>query len=273
MIGRVIIFSGVLFACGYGYHRYQKNRWRREHEAYMSDEQRRRQMEECMDGVWSEPRQLIPDITTDLSGPGEPAARTAAGRMLEVTLTPQAQRNAWAAATHLASEGTTENRDQAIRLMLQNSIAPGCDWSQGYVPYAHDPRFRDVYESAGAILDLAELSRKYGNKNPLADAGALIAPGWVHRTPAPSAEVNTGDYVEIMVDRFSTNPQDDSRYAEWAWVRVDSVDADEVNGVVTFEAPPGAQPNPLRNTESHGFAAGTPVSVPRRCIHRVVHGR
>ena len=273
MLGRVIIISSVVFACGYGWHRHSRNKERRRQQANQSDEQVRRQMEACMEGVWSEPRQLIADIQSSLSGPGEAAAQTAAGRVSEVSLTPQAQRNAWAAGVYLAAEGGTEDRDAAIRLMLQNNVAPLCDWLRGYEPYAHDPRFRDVYESTGAILDLAELSLKYGSRNPLSGNGALIAPGWVHKNPAPSADVRQGDYVEVMVDRFSGSPTDDCRYAEWAWVRVDSSEPESVTGTVTFEAPPGAEANPLRNAESHGFSSGVAVAVPRRCVHRVVHGR
>lgn len=273
MIGRVLIFSGVVFCCGYGWHRYQRRQWERRYHAEQNDEQRKRELDACMDGVWSEPRQLIADIRVGLSGPGEAAAETPAGRLVEVALTPQAQRNAWAAAQYLASEGATEDRDAAIRLILQNNVAPRCNWSAGYAPYVHDPRFRDVYESAGVVMDLAELSLKYGTATPIADKGALVAPGWVHKNPAPSAEARTGDYVEVLVSRYSQNPQDDDRYSEWAWVRVDSSDDDAVTGTVTFETPPGVQANPLRNTEGHGFGAGTPVTVPRRCIHRVVHGR
>ncbi len=273
MIRVVFIASGVVFACGYGYHRYQKHQWKKKYDARQDDEVLKRQLDACMDGVWSEPRQLIADIQVELAGPGEAAAQTPAGRMTEVTLTPQAQRNAWAAAKYLAAEGATEERDAAVRLMLQNNVAPRCDWSSGYTPYAYDPRFRDVYESAAAIMDLAELTLKYGERNPTSDNGALVSPGWVHRNPSPSAEAQSGDYVEVLVSRFSKNPKDEDRYSEWAWVRVDSTDGEHVTGTVTFDTPPGAQANPLRNTESHGFGAGTPAKVPRRCIHRVVHGR
>lgn len=270
MLGQVLVISGVVFCCGYGWHRYQRNQWERRNAAWRDSAETRQRLDACMDGVWSEPRPLIADIDGELVGPAKVAAKTQAGRVMEVSLTPQAQRNAWISASYLAHEGATEDRESAIRLILQNNVAPGCDWSGGYAPYGHDARFRDVYESVGLVLDLAELSMKYGSE---ASGGALVAPGWVHKNPAPSADVRAGDYVEVMVDRFSDDPRDDCRYAEWAWIRVDSSQRDAVTGTVTFDAPPGAQANPLRNGESHGFIAGAPITVPRRCIHRVIHGR
>lgn len=269
---KVVLISGVVFGCGYAWHKWQRRRQQERDRYWESDSARRQDLDACMNGVWSEPRQLIADIVKELAGPAVPASETAAGRVLSVSLTPQAQRNAWASARYLANEGATEERDMAIRLALQNNVAPQCDWGRGVEAYAEDPRFRDVYESVGQILDLAELSGKYGAPQAVAEKGALLAPGWVHKNPAPSADVRAGDFVEVLVDRFSKDPTDDSRYAEWAWILVDSTD-DDLRGTVTYSAPPGAQANALRNTESHGFASGTPIAVPRRCVHRVIHGR
>jgi hypothetical protein len=273
MIGKVIFVSGVIFCCGYGWHRWTKYKSDERRRQWDDSDAKRRQLEQCMEGVWSEPRQLIPDIQHELSGPAEAAAVSSAGRVAEATLTPQAQRNAWQASKYLAAEGLTENRDGAIKTVLA-ATAPGCDWSRGYLPYAHYPRFRDVWESAGVILDLAELSLKYGKRSSTAGNGALVTPGWVHKNPAPTADLKPGDFVEVLVDKFSPSPEDDSRYAEWAWVRVDGAGVGEdINGTITYEAPPGAQANSLRNTESHGFGPGTPILIQRRCIHRVIHGR
>lgn len=272
MIGRVLIFSGVVFSCGYAWHRYTKFRDEEQRRQYDTSEAQRQQLEECIAGVWSEPRQLIADIQSGLAGPGEAASQSTAGRVVEVSLTPQAQRNAWEAAKYLATEGLTEDRDAAVKRVLAVT-APGCDWSQGYMPYAQDARFRDVWESAGTILDLAELSHKYAPRSATTGNGTLVNPGWIHHNPAPSADLQTGDYIEVMLDKFSPDPGDDSRYAEWAWVRIDQATADVVTGCITHEAPPGGQANSLRNTESHGFGPGSPLSVPRNSIHRVVHGR
>ena len=274
MSGRILIVSGVVFCCGFAWDRRQRGRDRDRRRASETDESTRRALEECLKDVWSEPRQLIADVQRETVGPAESAARPMDGRIAEVSLTPQAQRDAWASAKHMASEGMTEDRQQALRMLLQHNVAPLCDWSNGYAPYQHDPRFRDVYESTALILDLAELSLKYGDATPTDGNGAVVAPGWIHCQPAPSGVVRTGDNVEFMVDRFSASPDDGSRYAEWAWIRVDAAPGGAgVTGVVTYDAPPGAQANTLRNTESHGFGPGTPVTVPRRCIHRVVNGR
>lgn len=273
MIGKVIFFSGVLFCCGYGWHRYTRHQAAERRRRWDDSEARRKQLDESMEGIWSEPRQLIPDIQLELSGPAEAKATSTTGRLAETTLTPQAQRNAWEAAKYLSTEGMTEDRDGAVKRILSCSV-PGCDWSQGYTPYAQDSRFRDVWESAGLLLDLAELALKYGCRSSTAGNGAMVSPGWVHTNPAPTADLKAGDFVEVLVDKFSPSPEDDSRYAEWAWVRVDSVPSGrDITGTITHEAPPGAQANNLRNTESHGYGPGTPVSVPRRCVHRVIHGR
>jgi hypothetical protein len=271
MIGRIIVVSGVIFCCGFAWDRYRRRA--RAPGDGVDPGAEARFLEECLLGVWSEPRQLIADVQRDLAGPAQEAARHA-DRLVEVALTPQAQRNAWAAARHLATEGTTEDRAMSVRIILQHHVAPRCDWTGGYAPYQQDPRFRDVYESVALLLDLAELSLKYGDREPVQENGALVSPGWVHSNPAPSGDLRNGDFVEVLVDRYSSSPEDAGRYGEWAWVRLDSVSMEEaVVGVVTYDAPPGAAPNTLRNTESHGFGPGTPVTVPRRCIHRVVHGR
>lgn len=269
---KLFLICGAVFGGGYAWHRYQRRREQEAQDGWDDEAARRQQYDACMQGVWSEPRQLIADIVQQLHGPAKTAAETATGRLVSVSLTPQAQRNAWASAIYLANEGATEARDAAIRLALQNNVAPRCDWSRGHEEYAVDPRFRDVYESVGQILDLAELAGKYGSTAAVANKGALVATGWVHRNPAPSAEVRPGDFVEVMVDRFCDDPTDDSRYAEWAWVLIDSV-GEVLHGTVTFAAPPGAQANALRNTESHGVGVGTPVAIPPRCVHRVIHGR
>jgi len=273
LIGRVIFVSGVIFCCGYGWHRYTRYKESERQRTWDTSEAARRQLDECMDGVWSEPRQLIADIQSELTGPAEAAATSIAGRIAEVSLTPQAQRNAWEAAKYLATEGLTEDRDGAVKRVLE-ATAGGCDWSQGYLPYASDPRFRDVWESAGTLLDLGELSLKYGRRGATEGNGALVTPGWVHKNPAPTADLRSGDFIEVLVDKFSPSPEDDSRYAEWAWVRVDNaLPGGDITGTVTHEAPPGAQANNLRNSESHGFGPGCPMAVPRHCVHRVVHGR
>jgi hypothetical protein len=273
MLGKVIVISGVVFCCGYGWHRYKKSQTEEERQQRDNSDAERRKLEECLEGIWSEPRQLIADIEQNLTGPAEAAAQSSAGRIVEVTLTPQSQRNAWEASKHLATEGRTQDRDQGIKYVLA-ATAPGCDWSRGYMPYASDARFRDVWESAGKILDLAELSLKYGNRSSTEGNGALVTPGWVHNNPAPTADLQSGDFVEVLVDRFSPSPEDEGRYVEWAWIRVDGASSDsDVTGTISYEAPPGAQANTLRNTESHGYSPGSPVTVPRHCIHRVVHGR
>lgn len=274
-VGRVLFVSGVVFACGYGLHRYQRRKqWESERSA--GDRERQaRELEECMLGVWSEPRDLIADVRQGLHGPADQAAHAANGRMLEVSLTPTAQRDAWSIAKYLSKEGRTQDRESAIRTMLQQIVAPGCDWSNGWQPYRNDPRFRDVYESTGNLLDLAELALKYAPRSTTAGRGALVCPGWVHEKPAPTADVRPGDFVEVMVDEYSEDPEYDSRHAEWAWVRVESLpkDGENVAGHVSLEAPPADEPNILRNTTQHGFDEGTAVLVPRRCVFRVAKAK
>ena len=94
MIGRVIFVSGVIFCCGYGWHRYTRYKESERQRKWDTSEAARRQLDECMDGVWSEPRQLIADIQSELTGPAEAAATSIAGRMAEISLTPQTQKNA-----------------------------------------------------------------------------------------------------------------------------------------------------------------------------------
>jgi hypothetical protein len=275
LIGRIIVTSAVIGTCGYMLHRYQRRKWWEGVHSQQRTAEHARELEECISGVWSEPRPLIADVQEGLDGPGETAAHSTNGRMVELPLTPQAQRNAWSIGTYLASEGRTENRESAIRTMLRQVVAPGCNWDQGWQPYKEDRRFRDVYEAVGAMLDLAELSSKYAPRSSTEGPGAMICPGWVHESPAPTAAVRTGDYVEILVDVFSGDPDEDTRFTEWAWVRVESVpkDGDVIGGTVTIEAPPGGQANVLAHSERHGFAPGTRVVVPRRCVFRVIQGK
>jgi hypothetical protein len=248
--------------------------WERMHSQQRTAEQTR-ELEDCIKGVWSEPRQLIADVLTEISGPGDTAAQTSAGRVVEVPLTPQAQRNAWSIATYLAREGRTENREAAIRTMMGQLVAPACDWSQGWLPYQNDRRFRDAYEASGTMLDLAELSMKYAPRTTTDGGGGLICPGWVHQTAAPTKGVRPGDYIEVMVDEFSTDPNDDGRHAEWAWVKVQSLskDTDRLAGEITLEAPPGGESSVLQHTASHGFQPGSSVVVPRDCVYRVIQGK
>jgi hypothetical protein len=234
-----------------------------------------RELEECIKGVWSEPRGLIADVQWEIDGPGSTAALTSAGRQVEVPLTPQAQRDAWSIATYLASEGRTEDRESSIRTMLQQLVAPGCNWANGWQPYQADRRFRDVYEAAGTLLDLAELSLKYAPRGATDGAGALICPGWVHQTAAPTKGARPGDYVEVMVDEFSADPDDDGRYVEWAWVKIQSISKDEkqLAGEITLESPPGAQSAVLEHSGRHGFRPGSSLVVPRGCVYRVIQGK
>jgi len=274
-VGRVLIFSGVLFGAGWYWHSNQRRKlWERMNSTRRSADDAR-QLEECISGVWSEPRALIADVQTEIAGPADTAAQTSAGRMVELPLTPQGQRDAWSVAKHLSREGRTEDREAAIRTMMQQLVAPGCNWSNGWQPYQEDRRFRDVYEASGKLLDLAELSLKYAPRGSTEGAGAMICPGWVHKTSAPTKGVRPGDYIEVMVDEYSVDPDDDGGYAEWAWVKVQSISKDEteIGGEITMEAPPGAQSYVLEHTGRHGFSPGTTVVVPRTCVFRAIQGK
>lgn len=275
-VGRIFVVSGVLFGCGAFLHYRKRQQERARAQAEYDAQVRARAMEEAIAGVWSEPRPLIADIQHDLRGPGVTAATTpATGRELELPLTPQAQRNAWSAASHLALEGQTKDRDHSIRQILQGSVVPKVDWSSGYAPYRNDTRFRDVYDATGDILDLAELSHKYAPGATDDSSGALVCPGWVHERPAPSADIRANDFVEVLVSEYSPDPSDDMRNAEWAWVKVDSVprQGETVAGTITLDTPPGGVSNVLKHSSLHGFEAGTSIIVPRRCIFRVIKGR
>ncbi len=275
-VGRILFVSGVVFGCGYALHRRRRQQERAEAEAHARAQARARAMEEAIAGVWSEPRPLIADVERSLRGPGQTAATIpATGRRLEVPLTPQAQRDCWAAAEYLAMEGQTENREGTIRRILQGSVAPAVDWSDGFAPYRGDLRFRDVYEATGDLLDLAELSHKYGTGTEGKDKGGLVCPGWVHERGAPSADVRPNDYVEVLVSEYSPDPADDIAHAEWAWVKVAAVPKNDnaVAGAITLEAPPGGQSHVLKHSSLHGFEPGQNLVVPRSCIFAVVKGR
>lgn len=272
-VGRILIVGGLLGTCGYAAHE-----WRRRREVQARDraaeQARARMLEECLDGVWSERRPLIADVTNDLEGPADTKAHSDNGRLVEVWLTPVAQRGAWAMARFLATEGQTQDREGAIQAILSLAVAPRCDWSQAWRLY-EDERFKAVYEGVTLLLDLAELSLKYAPRGTAAGRGAVLSPGWVHEQPVPTADVRPGDYIEVLLDEFSADPDDDSRHAEWAWVRVESIAkaSDALVGSITHDAPPGKHPNLQRNTVQHGFGDGNQVSIPRRCIFCVVPGR
>lgn len=275
---KVFFFGGIVVGCGYAWHRHQRRKAYDEARRRYEEEEYLRRLQECLDGIWSEPRPLIADIGSVLEGPGETAAISGSGRLVEIPLTPQAQRDAWSAVTFLATEGRTEDRERTIRLVLGETVAPACDWTQGWLPYQADPRFRDVYESVGILLDLAELSGKYGQasaqlqQNP---QGAMLSPGWVHEKPAPTVDIRPGDFVEVLVDEYSPDPGAESRSADWAWVLVESAPPQHsaVAGTLMLEAPPGQYPHLLRHSDMHGFVPGTRVVVPRASIFRVIKGR
>lgn len=269
---RIVVVSGVIIACGYCLDRYQRRGAAQRATDERSAADRAKAMEACMAGVWSEARPLIADITSDLSGPGETAARTENGRMLELSLTPQAQRRAWAMAKYMAAEGQTSDPEGATSLMLQRAVAPECNWSEGWKPYEDDPRFQQVYESVRRLLQVADYSNKYALPPAgTAGKGAFICPGWVHQAPAPTADLRPGDYVEVLLDAFSPEPEEVGRFTEWAWVQVTSVPAsgDAVAGTITLNAPAGEPQHNVRFGKHHGYEVGSSVVVPRRCVFRL----
>lgn len=274
---QVLIVTGVLGACGacgFAAHRWHRRRQAHARERADHEQARARRLEQCMAGVWSEARPLIADVTEDLSGPADTKAHSDNGRMVQVHLTPVSQRNAWTTAKFLAVEGQTRDRDFAARMILSLAVAPDCDWSYGWHPYAEDPRYRQVYESVALLLDLAELALKYAPRGATAGRGALLCTGWVHEPPAPSKDARPGDYVEVLIDEFSLDPEDASPYAEWAWVRVEKVGpTGELVGSITHDAPSGKIPYVLQHSAQHGLSDQTPVTVPRRCVFQVVSGR
>lgn len=272
MIWHVVVISGCVGAVGYWLHqrtlREQYEQARAQHEAA----ERAQRLARSLDGVWSEPRAIISDVRSDVVGPGKTAAQTSAGRMVDLPLTPQAQRTVWSSAAHAAREGIAKDRDRTVRQILQGMV-PECDWTNGWEPYAEDDRFRDVYEACGRLLDVAECSFKYARSG---DGPALICPGWVHEKPAPTGDLHPGDWVEVMLDDYTVDPNDEGMSADWAWVRVESVapgpDA-PVAGTVSMDAPPGHQPNLIRNSAAHGVTPGSQIVVPRRAVFRVVQGK
>ena len=271
--GRIIIVSGVIIACGYALDRYQRRAAYARAAGQRSAAERAQAMETCMAGTWSEARPLIADVTSELAGPGETAARSENGRTVELWLTPEAQRRAWTMAKYMAAEGQTEDPVASTRAILQRAVAPGCDWSDGWRSYQEDPRFRQVYESVQRLLEIAELSLKYAlSPGGSAGKGALICPGWVHGAPAPSADLRPGDFVEVLLDAFSPDPENDGRFVEWAWVEINSVPSgggDAVAGTITMNAPAGEPQHTLRYGKHHGYEIGSSIVVPRRCIFRL----
>lgn len=272
MIGRFVIISACLSGVGLWLHRRTQRseyeRARAQHEAAARAERLAR----SLDGVWSEPRPVISDIRGEIVGPGKTAAQTNAGRMVDLPLTPQAQRTIWASAAHAAREGIAKDRDRTARQILQ-LVAPECDWTQGWQPYGEDPRFRDVYEACQRLIDIAECSFKYARSG---DGPALICPGWVHEKPAPTGDLVAGDWVEVMLDDYTVDPSDEGTNADWAWVRIESAPPgaeSPVAGTVSMDAPPGQQPNLIRNSAAHGVQPGQHIVVPRRAIYRVVQGK
>jgi hypothetical protein len=269
MLGRIIFISGAVIGAGYLLDRHQRRREAEREAAAQDTEERRHQLNECMDGVWSEPRPLIPSVVGDLMSPGTEAAKHASGDLREVQLTPQAQHDAWVYARMLAEQGQTQDVQAATKTVL-GSVVPGCDWTEGYAPYASDHRFVDVWESTLMLVHLAELSSKYAKVTQT--PGAMVSPGWVGVPPAPTGTVRVGDYLEVLVDQAQNDPTADERFVEWAWVRVDKIEGDHFVGTFTNVTPPGDQPHELAHRESHGIDYGTVVKVPPTFVHRVIHG-
>jgi len=269
-LGRILFISAGVFGVGYAWHSYVRNRDASERATRDAETERRAQMDQCIGAIYSEPRPLIEDIKVDLQGPGVEAATATTGRLVEIPLTPQAQRDVWKFARFLSEQGTTKQAPQVTMTILEKLVAPDCDWSDGFVPYQDDPRFRQVWEAVSDIVNIAELSNKY---YPIqGTSGALVAPGWTYNRPAPAGDVRVGDYLEVMIDRESENVQDPGNFTEWAWVRVDKVGPDFFEGKVVNSAPPSEQPHPLTKSGSHGVTAGQKVLVPSRFIFNVVHG-
>lgn len=67
----------------------------------------------------------------------------------------QAQSDAFEAALFVATSEPDLNRDEQIRKIVSEFIAPHCDWASP-LPYAYtDPQFQ-VWNGTGLILDLAK---------------------------------------------------------------------------------------------------------------------
>jgi hypothetical protein len=270
---KIIILGGVCFGVGYVLHeREKRSRWERA-QADRDHAERAARIKSALDGVWSEPRPLIADLQSQIDGPGHMAATSdVTGRTLEVPLTPASQRAAWSAARHYALEGETADREATIARILQQSVVPSVEWNGGWQEIDHDRRFREVYECVGQILDIAECSCKYGPRHGEA-RGALVFPGWVHERPAPTADLRVGDFVEVMIDAYSDDPEDEGRTAEWAWVKVESIHDDKseaVAGRISMDPPTGQQPHVIAHTAKHGFRPADPIVVPRAAIFRVL---
>lgn len=271
MIGRILLISGILGGVGFAYDRYQKRKYSEGQEGAQAAAERRKQMDDCMGPIWSEPRPLIEDVVKQLDGPGSVAATAETGRIMEVPLTPQAQADIWSFARYLSEHGQTEEVSATAVTILNKLVAPECDWTDGYSQFGDDPRFRQVWESVVELVNVAELSMKY-HRVP-ETSGALVAPGWTHERPAPTGDVRSGDFLEVMVDRESGDIEDPGAFVEWAWVRVDEVGPKGFEGTVTSVAPPGDHPHSFKHAATHGVDIGRQVIVPARFVHRVIHGK
>jgi hypothetical protein len=271
--GRILIVSGVVIACGYAYDRYQRRAASQRDSDLLNTSEARKLLERLTDGVWSEPRPLIEDIQVELVGPGQTHAGTGSGRVMEVSLTPRAQFALWRFVTLAADEGLTENIDEATAMALVMAIDMKYDVALRTPALVTEPHIAAIVDSTRKLIELAELSRKYGVKpGAAASKGALICPGWVHERSAPTHDVRPGDHVELLVDRYSPEPGDDGQFMEWAWGLVTSANPAADSIVVTVEsgAPAGEAVHVLRFGEHHGYRPGASVTVPRRCVFRVI---
>jgi len=117
----------------------------------------------CLNGVYQATAILSEKIRSEL----HPAAMMLAENVGPINFNANVQYPAWTYALYLADQartGSTMTRDDMIQNMLQNAVAPSCDWSHRLDIYQPGmPQF-DVWEGTGRMLDvaMAQLSQAQG---------------------------------------------------------------------------------------------------------------
>jgi hypothetical protein len=114
----------------------------------------------CLGDVYEDGAKLS-QMVVDKLDPAIAATVNLAGgtdKSYDINMSDQAQSDAFEAALYVLDSQPNLNRDEMIRIIVSQFLAPHCDWSSP-LPYAYDQPQSKVWRGAGLILDLATGNR------------------------------------------------------------------------------------------------------------------
>lgn len=104
----------------------------------------------CLGDVYADGATISQELMDKLKAPVAAAVEPG----IAYDMSAQAQSDAFEAALYVWSTQPDISRDEKIRIVVSQFIAPSCDWSSP-LPYAYDQPQSKVWRGVGLIVDLA----------------------------------------------------------------------------------------------------------------------